>query len=56
MLFQRFSARAWGSTNLAIISTGNVLSLNVAKNVCFLFVTIGTQSAGPDKLIILVPS
>ena len=56
MLFQRFSARAWGSTNLAIISTGNVFGLNMTKSVSFLFVTVGTQSAGPDKLIILVPS
>ena len=56
MLFQRVSARAWGSTNLAIIRTGNVFSLNMAKSVSFLFVTVGTQSAGPDKLIILVSS
>ena len=56
MLFQRVSARAWGSTNLAIIRTGNVFSLNMAKSVSFLFVTVGTQSTGPDELIILVPS
>ena len=54
VLLQRVSARAWSSTNLAVIRTGNVFGLNMTKCVCFLFVTVGTQSAGPDKLIILV--